>query len=120
MCELVKKCLRPTYVDKTAKRIAGRTDDMTIDHAHQHFPVVILFLLGFIQVSDSDEAWAQVPVGVLTVIDDDVPLPPTHPHLEPVSTAIIVEGGMVMEDIQNLPQALCLLFGLSYALFGLS
>ena len=117
MCKLFEKCLRLTNVDKTAKCIAGRTDfSMTIDHAHQHFTVVSLFLFGFIQVSDSDEAWAQVSVGVLTVVDDDVPLSPTNLHLEPVSTAIIVEGSMVIEDVRNLPQALCLLFGLSYAL----
>ena len=38
-----------------------------------------------------------------------------HLNLDPVSTAIIVEGGIVMDDLQNLPQALSLLFGLSYA-----
>ncbi|KAG7481543.1 hypothetical protein MATL_G00068030 [Megalops atlanticus] len=42
--------------------------------------------------SDSDEAWAQVSVGVLTVINEDGPLSPNHLHLDPVSTAIIVEG----------------------------
>ncbi|KAG5848630.1 hypothetical protein ANANG_G00100660 [Anguilla anguilla] len=64
----------------------------------------------------SDEAWAQVSVGVLTVIREDVPISPNHLHRDPVSTAIIVEGGIVMDNLQNLPQALCLLFGLSYAL----
>ncbi|XP_039655622.1 uncharacterized protein LOC120558623 [Perca fluviatilis] len=66
--------------------------------------------------SDSDEAWDQVSVGLLTVISEDVPLSPNHLHLDPVSTAIILEGGIVMDNLQNLPQALCLLFGLSYAL----
>ncbi|XP_062849580.1 uncharacterized protein LOC134311859 [Trichomycterus rosablanca] len=66
--------------------------------------------------SDSNEAWAQVSVGVLTVISEDVPLSPNRLHLDPVSTAIIVEGGVVMDNLQNLPQAMCLLFGLSYAL----
>lgn len=77
---------------------------MTIDHSHQHFTVC--FCLVFIQASYSD-AWAQVSVGVLS---------PTNLHLEPVSTVIIVEGGIVIEDTRNLPQALCLLCGLSYAL----
>ena len=45
----------------------------------------------------------------------DVPLSPNHLRLDPVSTAIIVEGGIVM-DLQNLSQALCVLFGLLYAL----
>jgi hypothetical protein len=31
-------------------------------------------LFGFIQVCDVDEAWAQVSVGVLTVIDEEEPL----------------------------------------------
>lgn len=66
--------------------------------------------------SDVDEAWAQVPFGVLTVIDEHIPLLPNQLYLDPVSTAIIVEGGIVMDNLQNLPQAICLLFGLSYAL----
>ncbi|TDH03318.1 hypothetical protein EPR50_G00161850 [Perca flavescens] len=66
--------------------------------------------------SDSDEAWDQVSVVLLTVISEDVPISPNHLHLDPVSTAIILEGGIVMDNLQNLPQALCLLFGLSYAL----
>ncbi|KAL6486231.1 hypothetical protein MHYP_G00056230 [Metynnis hypsauchen] len=66
--------------------------------------------------ADSDEAWAQVSVGVLTVISEDVPLCPNHLHLDTVSTAIIVEGGIVMDNLENLPQAMCLLFGLSYVL----
>lgn len=87
---------------------------MTIDNAY--FPAVMLFLCGFIQDSDRNEVWAQVPVGVLTIISEDVPLSQNHLHLDPVTTAIIVEGGIVMDTIQSLPQALCLLFGLSYAL----
>jgi len=30
--------------------------------------------------------------------------------------AIILEGGIVMNNLQNQPQAICVLFGLSYAL----
>ncbi|MEQ2189561.1 hypothetical protein GOODEAATRI_026522, partial [Goodea atripinnis] len=65
---------------------------------------------------DTDETWVQVSVGVLTVTHEDVRLSPNQLHLHPVSTAIIVEGGVVLNDIQNLPEAFCLLFGLSYAL----
>uniref|UniRef100_A0A3B5Q4H3 Uncharacterized protein n=1 Tax=Xiphophorus maculatus TaxID=8083 RepID=A0A3B5Q4H3_XIPMA len=32
------------------------------------------------------------------------------------STAIILEGSLVMNDLGNLPHAMCLLFGLIYAL----
>ncbi|KAL7372201.1 hypothetical protein ABVT39_012000 [Epinephelus coioides] len=42
---------------------------------------------------DSDETWAQVSVGVLTVVPEDVQLSPNQLHLDPVSSAIIVEGG---------------------------
>lgn len=89
---------------------------MTIDNAYQHFPVVMLFVFGFVQDCDSDEAWGLVSVGLLTVVSEDASLSPNHLHLEPVSTAIIVEGGIVMDNLENFPKALCLLFGLSYAL----
>ncbi|KAL0973560.1 hypothetical protein UPYG_G00206120 [Umbra pygmaea] len=65
--------------------------------------------------SYSDEAWAQVSVGLLTVISKDAPLSPNYLHLDPVSTAIILEGGIVMDNLQNLAQALYL-FGLCYPL----
>ncbi|CAI9611009.1 unnamed protein product [Staurois parvus] len=44
--------------------------------------------------------------GLMTVIDESKPASPNHLHLDPVSIAIIAEGGTVMEDLQNLPQAL--------------
>lgn len=52
----------------------------------------------------------------MTVVREDVQLLPNQLHPNPMSTAIIVEGGIVMDDLQNLPEALSLLFGLSYAL----
>ncbi|KAL7398737.1 hypothetical protein ABVT39_014403 [Epinephelus coioides] len=45
-----------------------------------------------LQGCDSDETWAQVSVGVLTVVPEDVQLSPNQLHLDPVSSAIIVEG----------------------------
>ena len=52
---------------------------------------------------------------IMTVSSED-----SHPSdgvdLQPVSTAIILEGGIVMDNFQNLPQAPCLLFSLTYAL----
>lgn len=56
-----------------------------------------------------DEAIDNVTVGVLTILSEDDPE-------QPVSTAIILEGGIVMDKIQDLPQAFCLIFGLTYAL----
>ncbi|XP_054868646.1 uncharacterized protein LOC118469483 [Amphiprion ocellaris] len=59
----------------------------------------------------------QVPVGVLTVIPEDSQLPGPHAlPLEPSSTAIILEGIIVMDDIESHAQAFCILFGLIYAL----
>ncbi|XP_023821211.2 uncharacterized protein LOC111949096 isoform X1 [Oryzias latipes] len=62
------------------------------------------------------DGWPQVSVGVLTVIDEEDPLIPNKLYLDRVSTAVIVEGGIVLDNLHNLPQAICILFGLSYAL----
>ncbi|XP_067436755.1 uncharacterized protein [Thunnus thynnus] len=56
-----------------------------------------------------DEAIDNVTVGVLTILSEDDPE-------QPVSTAIVLEGGIVMDKIRDLPQAFCLIFGLTYAL----
>lgn len=59
--------------------------------------------------------WANISVGILIVTDD----PPTTSddlHLDAVSAGIILEGGIVMDGLKNLPQALLLVFGLIYAL----
>lgn len=37
-------------------------------------------------------------------------------QLKPSSPGIVVEGSVAMEAITNLPQAICLLFGFTYAL----
>ncbi|KAK0149797.1 hypothetical protein N1851_009452 [Merluccius polli] len=63
-----------------------------------------------------DEALECITVGVLTVVSEDSPHEgQSSVDLSPISTAIILEGGIVM-DHKNLPQAVCLLFGLTYAL----
>lgn len=79
---------------------------MTFDLANQHYPVVMLF--DFVQASDSDETWTPMPVGVLAVISEDMPLSPNHLHLDTVSIAIIIKGSIVMDNLPNLPQAVCL------------
>ncbi|KAK3542099.1 hypothetical protein QTP86_014016 [Hemibagrus guttatus] len=58
----------------------------------------------------------QVPVGVLTVMPDTQQPCPNTLHLEPSSTGIILEGNITMDGIENQPQAICLTFGLMYAL----
>ncbi len=56
-------------------------------------------------------------VGVVTVVrKDDFWLGPSSTHLQPISTAFVLEGCFVTEDIKNLHQAVCLVFGLTYAL----
>ncbi|XP_048859457.1 uncharacterized protein LOC125726959 [Brienomyrus brachyistius] len=58
----------------------------------------------------------QIPVGILLVDNEDSPHCSSLIRVRPVSTAIIIEGGIVMDDVRDLPLAVCLLFGLSYAL----
>jgi len=71
----------------------------------------------FAPTGPSAEDLSQVTVGVLTVLPDDAPKKtPNTVYLEPISTAIVLEGGVVMDDIRDLPRAVCLLFGLTYAL----
>uniref|UniRef100_A0A4W6E2B0 Uncharacterized protein n=1 Tax=Lates calcarifer TaxID=8187 RepID=A0A4W6E2B0_LATCA len=53
--------------------------------------------------------FTQVPVGVLRIMTEDTP-----PSIN--SIAIILEGNIVMDEIPTTSQALCLLFGLIYAL----
>lgn len=69
------------------------------------------------QDSDAIADFTQVPVGVLTVIPEDSEQPgPNALHLEPSSIAIILEGNIVMNDNESHAQAICLIFGLMYAL----
>ncbi|XP_073784338.1 uncharacterized protein si:ch211-131e11.16 [Danio rerio] len=67
--------------------------------------------------TERDEALECITVGVLTVVSEDSPHEgQSSVDLQPISTAIILEGIIVMDHIKNLPQAVCLLFGLTYAL----
>ncbi|KAJ4929883.1 hypothetical protein JOQ06_018903, partial [Pogonophryne albipinna] len=53
-----------------------------------------------------DEALSSVTVGVLTVLSEDRPQEgPSSMQLKPISTDIVLEGGIVMEKIKNFPQA---------------
>ncbi|CAL8248183.1 unnamed protein product [Merluccius merluccius] len=64
-----------------------------------------------------EEALASVTVGVLTVVNEDAQQQGLNAvHLQPISTAIILEGSTVMDNVRDFPQAVCLLFGLMYAL----
>ena len=52
----------------------------------------------------------------MTVIPEASLASPDSLYLESSGTAIILEGTTVMDDLQNLPDAMCVLFGLIYAL----
>lgn len=59
-----------------------------------------------------------ITVGVLTVLsEDDLEHSPDSVHFQLMSTAnAVIEGVIVMDNIKDLPQAFCLLFGFTYAL----
>ena len=48
-------------------------------------------------------------MGILCVDQD-------NPQINPSRVGIILEGSVVMDELANLPQAFCVLFGLIYAL----
>ncbi len=58
----------------------------------------------------------QISIGILAVIPEDSQDSPQALHLEASNTAIILEGVIEMDDLENLPDAMCLLFGLIYSL----
>ncbi|XP_077053386.1 uncharacterized protein LOC143746318 [Siphateles boraxobius] len=67
---------------------------------------------------DDNEDMSNIEIGILTVIPEDFATAavPYSLHLDATTTAIILEGTVVVDDLENLPQAMCLLFGLNYAL----
>lgn len=70
-----------------------------------------------LQDTAKEEVLASVTVGVLTVVsEDDQQQGPNAVHLQPISTAIVLEGSTVMDNVRDFPQAVCLIFGLMYAL----
>lgn len=64
----------------------------------------------FVSCQDTvkEEAVDNVTVGVLTILTEDDPE-------QLVSTAIILEGAIVMDKTRDLPQAVCPIIGLTYA-----
>ncbi|KAJ0056509.1 hypothetical protein NL108_008349, partial [Boleophthalmus pectinirostris] len=64
-------------------------------------------------VSDGDESFRQMDVGILLVNPEGVSLPR---DLHPASLKIVIEGEIVMDKLTTLPNAVCLLFGLTYGL----
>ncbi|XP_056606334.1 uncharacterized protein LOC130424571 [Triplophysa dalaica] len=65
---------------------------------------------------DDEEGLSSISIGILTVIPEDCESIPYSLHLDAASIALILEGKIVMDNLGNLPQAMCILFGLIYAL----
>lgn len=72
-------------------------------------------MLFLFQDCDDSQDMSDVPIGILTVIPEDTPVSPNSLHLEASITAIILEGAVTMDEL-DLPKAMCLIFGLIYAL----
>lgn len=81
--------------------------------AYQIYPLYVLFTQN--AKKDNEDHWRDISVGIL-IVTDDGPTTSDDLHLTSLSSSIILEGGIVLDDIKNLPQALLLVFGLIYAL----
>lgn len=64
---------------------------------------------------DNSDRWRDVDVAIL-IVTEDGPTTSDNLHLNPLTASIILEGGIVMDGLKNLPQAMLLIFGLIYAL----
>ncbi|KAI4891878.1 hypothetical protein NFI96_012597 [Prochilodus magdalenae] len=70
----------------------------------------------FRSTSNLDDAdFLDIPVGVLCFEDNEAQNQAST-SLNPSRARIVLEGCLVMDELTNLPQAICLLFGLIYAL----
>ncbi|KAK3508601.1 hypothetical protein QTP70_034949 [Hemibagrus guttatus] len=62
--------------------------------------------------SADEDSYQHVPVGILSKESKDVAQHPLTFQLYTSSVGIILEGNVVMGNLENLPQAMCLVFGL--------
>lgn len=70
-----------------------------------------------LQDTAKKEALTSVTVGVLTVVNEDTQQQGLKAvHLQPISTAIILEGSTDMDNVGDFAQVVCLMFGFMYAL----
>ncbi|XP_030299269.1 uncharacterized protein LOC115597477 [Sparus aurata] len=65
--------------------------------------------------SDDDDSFHNIDIGILFIECEGAVLTSSK-HLSPALLKIIIEGEVVMDNIQDLPKAMCILFGLTYAL----
>lgn len=67
-------------------------------------------------MSDDRSLNLDVSVGIVIVEDGTTLQPLNSLHLPLSSFGIVVEGKVVMDNLRDLPESMCLLFGLIYAL----
>ncbi|XP_050956917.1 uncharacterized protein LOC127157699 isoform X2 [Labeo rohita] len=67
-------------------------------------------------MSDDRSSNLDVPVGIVIVEDGTTLQPLNSLHLPLSSFGIVIEGKVVMDNLRDLPESMCLLFGLIYAL----
>lgn len=65
---------------------------------------------------DVDADFSEVDVGLLTILHEGMPASRPNALNVDAKRAIILEGTIVVDDVPNLPHAVCLLFALIYAL----
>ncbi|XP_077950088.1 uncharacterized protein LOC120822412 [Gasterosteus aculeatus] len=65
--------------------------------------------------SDDDDCFCDPDIGILLIERKGAVLTSSQ-HLSPASLKNIIEGEVVMDSIQDLPKAMCIVFGLMYAL----
>ncbi|RXN08911.1 NADPH:adrenodoxin mitochondrial [Labeo rohita] len=82
--------------------------DVTIDELRQAYHAVVLD-------SADDHVFQDLDLGIL-LVEREGAVSPSSLHLNPASFKIVIEGEVVMKSIKDLPKAMCLLFGLTYAL----
>ncbi|XP_039661142.1 uncharacterized protein LOC120561883 [Perca fluviatilis] len=73
------------------------------------------FKAGFESDDDDEDSFRDLDIGILHIEREGAVLTPSQ-HLSPASLKISIEGEVVMDNIQDLPKATCILFGLMYAL----
>ncbi|KAI2658250.1 NADPH:adrenodoxin oxidoreductase, mitochondrial [Labeo rohita] len=99
--------------------------DVTIDELRQAYHAVVLGCAeactdiqpGRREMTDSadDHVFQDLDLGIL-LVEREGAVSPSSLHLNPASFKIVIEGEVVMKSIKDLPKAMCLLFGLTYAL----
>ncbi|KAL3045311.1 hypothetical protein OYC64_013555 [Pagothenia borchgrevinki] len=71
-------------------------------------------LLSF-QDTDDEDSFHDIEIGIL-LVEHEGAGPSSSLHRSPASLKIILEGQVVIDNIEDLPKAMFILFGLTYAL----